>query len=360
MDEVVKIPVKALKEFVSAVLIKHDISRENSVIVAEVLVTADQRGVSSHGVQRLIQYYTSRIKNGVIIPNSRMEIIKETPCTLHVSGGDGLGQVTSVKTMRRVIEKAKENHLCVASVFHSNHYGIAGYYSMMALEHDLIGISLTNSSALVVPTFGRNALLGTNPISVAAPARTEWPFVLDMATATAPLGKIELYKREKKPIPLYWGTDNEGIPSSDPEIVIDSAISRKGGLLPIGGADEESAGHKGYGLGFLVDILTGVLAGGAFSINVWKDKTKPANVCHFFAAIDPKAFIGLDEFKDRMDEYIRMLKDSSKARGKERIYVHGEKEYELFSAQKEKVTIMKQVVDEFRDMGRELGIDVPF
>jgi LDH2 family malate/lactate/ureidoglycolate dehydrogenase len=204
----------------------------------------------------------------------------------------------------------------------------------MALEEELIGISMTNAAVLVVPTFGRDAMLGTNPISVAAPADKERAFVLDMATSTVPRGKLEVYNRQEKPVPLGWATDERGVPTDDAGGVLDNLIGRVGGgLLPLGGAGELMGGHKGYGLALLVDILCGVLPGAGYANTIYpkspEGKALPANVGHFFGALRVDAFRPLDDFKATMDDLIQRLKNSPKADDQERIYIHGEKEFEI-------------------------------
>jgi len=231
----------------------------------------------------------------------------------------------------------------------------------MALEHDLIGLSLTNSAILVVPTHGKNAVLGTNPISIAVPTGKERPFVLDMATSTVPRGKLEVYEREGKTMPITWATDELGHPTQDiPRVLTNLLDKRGGGLLPLGGAEEESGGHKGYGLCLAVDILSGVLSGSAFGPNLYAKKGAPAKVSHFFGAIKIDAFIEPALFKSMMDEYISILKNSEKAVGRNRIFVHGEKEFELYEQQKEEVSIYHKVVEELRKIGEEVNIKAPF
>jgi len=245
-------------------------------------------------------------------------------------------------------------------VRNSHHYGIAGYYSLMALEHDLLGVSMTNAAPLVVPTFGRTAILGTNPISLTAPASKEQPFVLDMATSVVPRGKLEVYDRLKKTMPMGWAVDTTGTGTPDPHIVLD-ALSRRlgGGILPLGGEGEEHSGHKGYGLALMVDVLSGVLSGSATGLGVDVDKAKP-NVGHFFMAIDPAAFRPLDEFKRGMDRLARELKDSPKAQGQNRIYVHGEKSFaRMEKYRREGIPLTAPVVESMKKVGGEIGVPWP-
>jgi len=360
MEENARIKVAVLRKFTTSVFNKLGVPLDDAKLAADILIIADQRGIGSHGLQRL-KRYTDGLKTGVMKPVADIKILKETANTLLISGGDGLGQVIGHKTMKLVIDKALKNNIAVAAVRDSNHYGIAGYYSMMALEHDLIGFSLTNSAVLVVPTYGKDAVLGTNPLSIAVPAGKERPFVLDMATSTVPRGKLEVYEREGKKIPITWATDESGNPTQDVSRVLANLIGKKGGgLLPLGGGEEESGGHKGYGLTLAIDILTGVLAGSAFGPNLYAKKDVPAKVSHLFGAMRIDAFIEPALFKSIMDACINTLKSSKKAGGKDRIFIHGEKEFELYEQQKEEVAILSEVVKELREIGKAVGVEAPF
>ena len=357
MPKFQKIKVKNLEKFVTECFIKSGMSEEDAKITADVLISSDKRGIASHGVARL-KRYTDGIKKGVMKPTAKFEILKETANTLLISGNDGLGQPVSYKVMKLVIEKAKKNNVAFAAIRNSNHYGIAGYYSMMALKEDLIGISMTNSFPLVVPTYGKNALLGTNPISVAAPSNKEIPFLLDMATSTVPRGKLEVYERQKKKIPDFWATDTTGHPTDDPGLVLNNVKNKLGGgLLPLGGATEETGGHKGYGLAMIVEILTGILSGGAFGPFVYGKANEPANVCHFLGAINIEASIPLQEFKNALDTLISILHNSEKAAGQQKISIHGEKEFKLETEQKEFVEISDIVVENILQVGKSLEVE---
>ena len=360
MEEYIRIKVDALQEFTTNVFNKFGVPVEDAKIAADILIAADQRGIGSHGLQRLTRY-TNGLKTGVMKPIADIKVLKETPNTLLISGGDGLGQVVGYKAMKLVIDKALKNNIAFAAVRDSNHYGIAGYYAMMALEHNLIGFSITNSAPLMVPTHGRNAIIGTNPISIAVPAGKEQPFVLDMATSTVTRGEVEVYAREGKPMPITWATDELGNPTQDASRVEANLLEKKGGgLIPLGGAEEEGGGHKGYGLCVALDILSGVLSGSAFGPKLYAKKDVPAKVSHFFGAIKIDAFIELALFKSMMDEYINVLKNSEKAAGKDRIFIHGEKEFELYEQQKEEVRLYYKVVEELRKIAEEVNIKTPF
>jgi LDH2 family malate/lactate/ureidoglycolate dehydrogenase len=308
------------------------VAGQDARITADVLVQANLRGIDSHGVARLARYVNG-LRDGVMVARPEEKTVVETPTTITLDAGAGLGQPVSYRAMSMVIDKAREYGCGFAAVRNSNHYGIAGYYAMMALQEDMIGVSMTNAAVLVVPTFGRDAMYGTNPIALAVPAGEERPFVMDMATSTVPRGKLEVYHRQEKPLPLGWATDERGLPTGDAGHVLDNFLKRAGGgLLPLGGAGEEFSGYKGYGLGMMVEILSAVLPGAAFLTSVYpKDaegRPQPADIGHFFGAWRIDAFRPAGAFKDTMDDLIRELKTGDLAEGAERIFVHGEKEFE--------------------------------
>ncbi|HEX9018257.1 MAG TPA: Ldh family oxidoreductase [Anaerolineaceae bacterium] len=346
--------VEDLKNYAIRFFMQHGVSEENARISAEILVSADMRGVDSHGVIRLDTYYGSRLRAGLIDPKAPLTVLRETPATLALDAGTGLGQVAGYHAMQRAIEKAKVSGVAMVTVRNSNHYGIAGYYAMMALPQNMIGISFTNSQPLVAPTYGKTAILGTNPIAVAAPAGHNRPYVLDMATSIVPIGRITVYQKAGKPIPEGWGVDKEGQITTDP-----SAVLAGGALLALGGSDV-MRGYKGYGLSLMVDIFSGVLSGAATGKYVGhKGENKPSDVGHFFAAVQIEAFRDLEDFKHDMDAMLDELKSAPKAAGQNRIYIHGEKEFELYERyEKEGVPLMDEVVNGLREIGEKVG--VPF
>ncbi len=351
-----------LRDFCTRVFEKMDVPPDDAAVTADVLVAANLRGINSHGVARL-KRYVDGLRDGVMLARPDIKVVHETPGTALIDGGAGLGQPVGVQGMKLAIKKAQEMGVGFVAVRNSNHYGIAGYYSLMALEQELIGISMTNAAVLVVPTFGRDAILGTNPISVTAPAGEEKPFVLDMATSTVSRGKLEVYDRQGKPLPLGWATNEHGVATTDARRVLDNLLARAGGgLLPLGGEGELLRGYKGYGLTFLVDILCGVLPGAGYATTIYpKDEEGnplPANVGHFFGAIRVDAFRPLDEFKATMDDIIRRLKGSAKAEGAERIYVHGEKEFEEEERRRrEGIPLHPKTVAMMQHIARELGVE---
>ena len=355
----IKIEESKLKSFCNGVWQKLGVPEKDAHVTTDVLVLADLRGVDSHGVARLPRYYTD-LRNQWTTPTDQSRIIKETKATALIDGGQSLGQVVGRRGMEMAIKKAKETAVGIVSVRNSHHYGIAGYYSLMALEDDLIGVSMTNAAPLVVPTFGSTAILGTNPISLTAPALHEKPFILDMATSVVPRGKLEVYERQKKAVPLGWAVDPTGRGTTDPHTVLDALSKRLGGgILPLGGEGEEHSGHKGYGLALMVDVLCGVLSGSATGLGVDVDKAKP-NVGHFFMALDPAAFRPLDEFRRDMDRLARELKNSPKAQGQNRIYVHGEKSLaKTEKYRREGIPLTIPVVESLKKVGSELGVPWP-
>jgi LDH2 family malate/lactate/ureidoglycolate dehydrogenase len=337
------------------------VAGEDAHITADVLVQANLRGIDSHGVARLVRYVNG-LRDGVMLARPEERIVVETPTTVTIDAGAGLGQPVSYRAMNMVIERAREYGCGFATVRNSNHYGIAGYYAMMALEHDMVGISTTNAAVLVAPTFGRNAMYGTNPIALAVPASEERPFVMDMATSTVPRGKLEVYHRQEKSLPLGWATDERGVPTANAARVLDNFTKRAGGgLLPLGGAGEEFSGHKGYGMGLMVEILSAVLPGAAFLTSVYPKDAQgnplPANLGHFFGAWRLDAFRPAEEFKADMDIFIRELRKGDVAEGAKRIYVHGEKEFEEADRRSEQgIPLESKVEASLRKIAADLGV----
>lgn len=323
-----------LENFTAGVLVGHGVPAHEAQLVARNLVAADERGIPSHGVARLGRYL-SGIQQGTIRPGVEMTVAEPAPALAVVDARNGLGQVAGELGMRLAIDKARAHGIGAVTVKNSNHYGIAGHYALKAVDEGMIGISLTNSAPLVVPTFGAEMMLGTNPIALGAPCRRFPAFLLDMATSVVPRGKLEVYDRAAKQMPVGWAVDENGYDCQNPGQVLRNLIARTGGgILPLGGRGEEYSGHKGYGLALMVDVLCGVLSGAGYGPDVDDVHGNPAagitvfpNVGHFFAAVDIARFMPLAEFTARMDDYIERLKGSRKALGEETIFVHGEKEW---------------------------------
>ncbi|MDD5220051.1 MAG: Ldh family oxidoreductase [Candidatus Bipolaricaulis sp.] len=343
-----------LRRFAQQFLMHYGVPADDARIMADILVTADERGIDSHGVTRLYTYYGRRLERKTTDPSAPTRAVKETPTTLLLDGGNGLGPVVAHRAMSRCIEKAREVGLALVSVRNSNHFGIAGYYAMMALPHGMIGVSLTNSQPFVAPTYSRAGILGTNPIAVAVPAGKERPFVLDMATSIVSLGKIQVHSKAKEPIPLGWGIAKTGEQTESPDAVLD-----KGALQPLGGPDY-LRGYKGYGLAILVDILSGVLSGAAWGPHVGRPtEDGVANVGHFFLALQVDAIRDLGPFGDTMDALIREMKNAAKVPGQDRVYIHGEKEFERAErCTTQGVPLLKVAIEQLSTVGASIG--VPF
>ncbi|HVA36370.1 MAG TPA: Ldh family oxidoreductase [Candidatus Dormibacteraeota bacterium] len=341
-----------LRSVVSRTLQRVGVAAGDAETVADVLVAADLRGIESHGVARLETYYVSRIRKGTLDPNAVPAVARETETTVLVDAGNGLGHPAGKRTMETVIEKARKHGAAFGAVRNSNHFGIAGYYAMMALPHDMIGIASTNSVRYGAPTFGRDIMLGTNPWAYAIPTADEPAFVLDFATTTVPRGKLEVYKRKEKALMPGWAIDKDGHPTTD----ADAAM--QGALLPLGGFGTDLGGHKGYGLGLLVDIMCGVLSGGAFGNDLpLPGQSKEGAIGHFFGAFRVDGFRDVAAFKADMDKELRAFKDSAKTPGENRIYVAGEIEYEkTLKHRAEGVPVHVKVWTGLEKLTGELGI----
>ena len=353
MAKIIRFKKQDLIDYTIKFMEKLGVPAGDAEVVGDILIEADLRGVSSHGLIRLSSYYGNRLKAGYMNPETITKVIKETGTTLSFDGGNGLGQVNGYRAMEACIEKAKTSNIAVATVNHSNHYGIAGYYAMMALPHDMIGISMTNSQPLQAPTFGRTAVLGTNPIAVAAPSDKEYPYMLDMATSVVAIGKIKVYEKKDEKIPMGWGLDDNGTVTEDPKKVQSGG---PGALLPLG-STEELRSYKGYGLALLVDILCGALSGASTLTDVgFPHEPRESDVGHFFMAIKIDAFRPIIDFKSQIDHMIRLLKDSPKAAGQETIYIAGEKEYMAAEENREKgVPLLDKIVEELTINGASIG-----
>ncbi|HPY74063.1 MAG: Ldh family oxidoreductase [Planctomycetes bacterium] len=350
-----------LRTFVEQVFETLQVSPENAKLCADNLIVADLRGIHSHGVARL-KRYVDGIQTGLMFPQNQPTIERETPSTANVNGNACLGQIIGNFSTKLAIQKAKNTGVGIVTAHNSNHYGIAGYYTMQILQENMIGLSMTNSAPLVVPTFGKDMMLGTNPISMAAPTKNKIPFVLDMATSVVPRGKLEVYSRQEKPLPAGWAVDETGCSSSDAtHILRNMAKTIGGGILPLGGEGELFSGHKGYGLALLVEILTGVLSGGATSNQVYGVKNAPPDVSHIFIALKIENFIDLPTFQTKLDDLIERLQNSQKAQNQDHIYIHGEKEHNLTLQYKQQgIPISDKVYTILKKIAQDLQIQIPF
>lgn len=350
-----------LFSFSKNIFIKIGCSEEDAEIAARTLLSADLRGVDSHGVARLTGYIRLwEIKR--INAASQIKIIYETPSTATVDGDAGLGLVAAPYAMQVAINKAKQVGTGWVSVKNSNHFGIAGVHAMMALDNDMIGIAMTNASALVAPTFSVERMLGTNPIAVAIPAGEEPPFVADFATTTAANGKLEMLQRKNAAMPVGWAQTKDGESSTDPH-----ALKNGGALLPLGG-DREHGSHKGYALGAIVDIFSAVLSGAnygpwvpPFPAYVAMPENLPGEgIGHFFGAMRIDAFRPAEDFKKHMDKWIRRFRSAKTIEGQERVLIPGDIEREMEEERrKDGITLLQAVVDDLKTLAEKFAEDFP-
>ena len=294
------------------------------------LITSDLRGIESHGVGRL-KYYFDRIQMGVQFPTAKMEIVKDEGATALIDGNHGMGHPTAYRAMQLAMKKAKTYGVGAVTVRNTTHFGIAGYYPLMAAKAGLMGFTVTNARPSIAPTFSTEPMLGTNPIAFAAPSDEPYSFCFDGATSIAQRGKIEVADRAEKPVPAGWVTDAEGNLMTDPAAILKEIPTFQAALLPLGGAGEILGGHKGYGLATLVEVLSASLSGGAFLKDLLgfepDGSRRPFMVGHFFLAIDVEHFIPLDVSRKVTGDIMRALQAARKAPGHDRIYVAGETEY---------------------------------
>jgi LDH2 family malate/lactate/ureidoglycolate dehydrogenase len=327
----VYVPAEVLQDFVQQVFEALGTPSDDARICAEVLIASDLRGIESHGVGRLKAYY-ERIRAGVQLVETNMEVVQETETTALVDGHHGMGAVIAHRSMRLAMEKARRYGLGAVAVRNSTHFGIAGYYALMAARKGMMGLALTNARPVIPPTFGAEPMLGTNPIAFAAPSDAGFPFCFDGATSTVSRGKIEVHDRAETPVPEGWVIDDAGQPLTDPGQILEGLPLGKALMLPLGGAGEATGGYKGYDLATIVEILCASLGGGAFMKDLWgfapDGSRRPYMLGHFFLAIDIEHFVPLELAEQITGQIVRGLQSARKAPGQERIYVAGEKEHE--------------------------------
>ena len=318
----IKYSYELLDKFCTDAFSKIGFSADESRIITDVLLTSDLYGIESHGMQRIVRYHKG-IEKGLIDIKAMPECVFETPVSAVIDAHDSMGQLVGHSAMKKAIEKAKTTGIGIVSVRNSNHYGIAGYYAKMACDEGLIGFSGTNSEAIMVPTFGKLAMIGSNPIAMAMPA-DPYPFFFDCSTTVVTRGKLEMYNKMEKPLPDGWALDKNGHDSTDAADVLKNIVAKNGGgIMPLGGSSEVSGSHKGYGYGMLCEIFSSILSLGVTSNYTMKGKS---GICHFFAAINPAMFGDPDAIKEHLSTYLNDLRESPKAEGADRIYTHGEKE----------------------------------
>lgn len=339
---------RKLTHFVGNAFAKLDIPKDDAEIAAEGLVAADLRGVDTHGVIRFnpTSWYVKWLREGEMNPTPNIRVVSESASSALLDGDRGIGMVIGRRAMELAIHKAKESGVAMVAVRNSRHFGMSANYAMQALAHDMIGIAMTNASRQVVPTFGREAKFGTNPICLAAPGLKEQLFVIDMATTTAAAGKLELAARQGKAIPAGWALNERAETTNDPRV---AQKARR--LLPLGGS-REGGSHKGYGLAIMVEILCGVLSGTVTALN---DNQDPRG--HFFGAIRIDTFRPAEEFKRDMDRLIRELRSTQPAEGHDRVYVAGEIEFETAKERAANgIPLLDSVLQGLRAVGEQVGV----
>lgn len=359
-DQVKYVDVEILENFMKDVFIGVGVPEDDAKIIAEVLITADIRGIDSHGVQRCKMYY-DRIKEGVYEVKTNIKILKDGPTTALIDGGCGMGHVIAYKAMKMAIEKAKKYGLGAVAVRNSTHFGIAGYYSLMAIKEGMIGISTTNARPSIPPTFGVEPMLGTNPLTAGAPTDEEFPFLLDCATSIIQRGKVEVYNRINKPLPEGTIITDDGKTETDPAKVLKGMAEGKAALLPLGGKGEDTSGYKGYGYATIVEILSAALQDGIYlkdTIGIMENNQKRLKVGHFFLAINIESFIPVDSFKKTAGNIMRGLRNSKKVPDAEKIYTAGEKEFIAENERKKTgIPINENLQQDILIMQKELGLN---
>ena len=359
-DDIVYVPAEVLQKFTEQVFVALGTPPDDARICAEVLLASDLRGIESHGVGRLRVYY-ERIRAGIQLVETEMEIVQETETTALVDGHHGMGAVIAHRSMRLAMDKARSHGLGAVAVRNSTHFGIAGYYALMAAREGMMGLALTNARPVIPPTFGIEPMLGTNPIAFAAPSDAGFPFCFDAATSVVSRGKIEVYDRAEKPTPEGWVVDDAGQPLTDPGQILQGLPSGKALMLPLGGAGEETGGYKGYSLATMVEILCASLGAGAFMkdlLGVAPDGSRrPYMLGHFFLAIDIGHFLPVEVSRQITGQIMRDLQNVRKAPSQERVYVAGEKEHELQEMVRQRgVPVNQNLRRDLQTVRDELGI----
>ena len=355
MDMDAVIDAARLRRFMERAYRAEGFSGDEAAQIADVLMQADLFGIESHGAQRMM-YYHRNIASGSVAIGAQPEVLRETPVSALMDGHFAMGQLTARKAMGLAIEKAKTSGIGMVAVRNSSHYGIAGYYTLMAEREGLASFSMTNTGPIMTPTFGREMMLGTNPLAFCMPADPV-PFWFDASTTVVTLGKVEVYAKRGRPMPEGWTIDADGRPCSDAQRMNRSILAGEpGGVLPLGGEGEAHGGHKGYGLALMVEALTGVLAQGLLSPEM--QGAHGDHTSHFFLAFDPAMFGDPAVIRAQMSRYLQMLRDSEKLPGHARIYTPGEKAFEAQARRmKEGIPVEEKTLLELRAIAAELGVE---
>ncbi|MBQ3256548.1 MAG: Ldh family oxidoreductase [Oscillospiraceae bacterium] len=337
------------------IFLAYGFCERDSLRITDALLTADLAGIESHGIQRMIRY-DEAILTKMVIPNAEPEIIHETSLSAVIDAHQAMGQLISIEAMNLAINKAEKNGFGIVTVRNSNHFGIAGYYARMAAEKGLIGSAMTNSEAIMVPTNGSRAMLGTNPIAMAFPADPV-PFCFDSATTVVPRGKLEVYRKAGKELPDGWAVDTDGNVCRDPSLIIDNISGKKGGgILPLGGAGEICGGHKGYGFGMICELFSSLLSCGVPSYESYT-KDGIADSGHAFIAMNYNLFGNPEKLRCECSRILEDIRNAPPIEEGKRIYIHGEKEAESAErVRRQGIPANEKTIDELKDICRRLHI----
>jgi LDH2 family malate/lactate/ureidoglycolate dehydrogenase len=355
-------PISAdlLKTFCRAAFAAHGVPAPDADVCAEVLLAADLRGIDTHGISRL-KYYCDRLKSGITRPAAPFEIVRETATRAVADAHLAIGHSAAAKAMQRAIDKAAAHGLGAVAVRNCAHFGIAGYYTLMAAERGFIGIAATNARPAVAPTFSTQPLFGTNPLSIAAPSDEPFAFCYDASLSIVQRGNVEVAARAGRPLREGVAVDPEGAPVTDAALLLRKMSDLSAALLPLGGAGEAMGGHKGYGLAVAVEILCAALQGGdylgALAGGVEGGAASAYRLGHFFLALNVESFTPLGEFRGTVGGIMRELRAARRAPGADRIWVAGEKEWETLQRRtREGIPVSPELFDELIGLRKELGI----
>ena len=349
-----------LRIFTKKVFQNFGVPEDDAEMAADVLAYSDEHGIDSHGIARLKTYYDLlQVKR--INPRPKIKIVRGKGSVATVDGDNGLGLVVGPKCMEMAIERTKDLGSCWISVCNTNHYGAAGYYPMMALKEEFIGMSMTNTTKGVAPFNGAEKMLGTNPIAIAFPAEKEPPVVIDFASSAVAYGKVEIAQRMGISIPEGWCIDKNGKPTTNPTEMIEG-----GALLPLG-SSKDGSGHKGYCIAAMVDILSAVLSGanwGPFAVPFAIQNSAPSKVVgkgigHFFGAMDIEGFRDLGDFKRDMDSWIHTMRSTRPIHGEEPVLIPGDPERRAYEIRmKEGIPIHHKVRESLLEISKQTGISL--
>lgn len=359
-----RVPPAVLLKFCRDVFAARDVAPEDAAVAADVLLAADLRGIDTHGISRL-KYYSDRLKSGITRAAVRIDLVADTPTTAVVDCNLGLGHPSAARAMNLAIEKAGRGGIGAVAVRNATHFGIAGYFPLMAERADMIGIAMTNARPAVAPTFGTQPMFGTNPLAVAAPTDEAFPFWFDAALSTVQRGNIEVAAREGEPLPAGWAVDENGEALTDAAALLRKMNGGTGALLALGGAGEAFGGHKGYGLSLVVEILCAALQNGDYLTKlaggVEGGGAQAYRLGHFFLAINIGAFLPPAAFRKTTGDMMRSLRAARKAPGAARIWTPGEKEFETLTERaRDGIPVGPELLAELRGLGAELGLPADF